>query len=132
MSSPTENLALARQYLKAIEAGSSSELAQFFAPEIIVEIFPSKFFPTGSRSDLAAIRAAAERGKKVMTSQTYAVRNALARGDQVALEIDWTGMLAVPFQTIPAGGQMRAHFAAFLQFKDGKIISQRNYDCYEP
>ncbi len=132
MSSPTENLALARQYLKAIESGTSAEeMAQFFAPEVIVEIFPSKFFPTGSRSNFEEIRAAANRGKKVMTSQTYAVRNALASGDQVALEIDWTGTLAVPFQTLPAGGQMRAHFAAFLQFKDGKIISQRNYDCYE-
>ena len=132
MSSPTENLALARQYLKAIESGSGTELAQFFSPDVIVEIFPSKFFPNGSRSDLAAISAAAERGKKGMTSQTYAVRNALASGDQVALEIDWTGILAIPFQTSPAGGQMRAHFAAFLQFKDGKIISQRNYDCYHP
>lgn len=133
MSSPTENLALARQYLKAIESGGSGEeMSHFFAPEVIVEIFPSKFFPTGSRSNLEEIRAAANRGKKVMTSQTYAVRNALASGDQVALEIDWTGTLAVPFQTLPAGGQMRAHFAAFLQFKGGKIISQRNYDCYEP
>jgi ketosteroid isomerase-like protein len=132
MSSPSENLILARQYLKAIESGSTTELTQFFAPEVIVEIFPSKFFPNGSRDNLAGIRAAAERGKKVLTRQTYAVRNALSSGDQVALEIDWTGTLAVPFQTIPAGGQMRAHFAAFLQFKDGKIISQRNYDCYEP
>jgi ketosteroid isomerase-like protein len=132
MPSPSENLALARQYLKAIESGSITELTQFFAPEVIVEIFPSKFFPNGSRDNLAGIRAAAERGKKVMSSQTFAVKNALASGDQVALEIDWTSTLAVPFQTIPAGGQMRAHFAAFLQFKDGKIISQRNYDCYEP
>jgi ketosteroid isomerase-like protein len=132
MPGPAENLALAKQYLRTIEAGSTGELAQFFAPEVIVEIFPSKFFPSGSRDNLAGILSAAERGKKVMTSQTFAVRNALASGDQVALEIDWTGTLAVPFQTIPAGGQMRAHFAAFLQFKDGKIISQRNYDCYEP
>ena len=132
MPNPIEHLALARQYLKAIESGASAEeMARFFAPEVIVEIFPSKFFPNGSRSNLDEIRAAANRGKKAMASQTYAVRNALASGDQVALEIDWTGTLAIPFQTIPAGGQMRAHFAAFLQFKDGKIVSQRNYDCYE-
>lgn len=133
MPSPAENLTRARQYLKAIESGASGEeMAQFFAPEVIVEIFPSKFFPNGSRSNLEGIRAAANRGKKVMSEQSYEIKNAIASGDQVALEIDWTGTLAVPFQTIPAGGQMRAHFAAFLQFKDGKIISQRNYDCYEP
>jgi ketosteroid isomerase-like protein len=55
----------------------------------------------------------------------------VAGGDKVAVEIDWTGILAVPFQTTPKGGQMRAHFAAFLEFKNGKIVSQRNYDCYE-
>jgi ketosteroid isomerase-like protein len=133
MTGPSENLELARQYLKAIESGASAEdMTQFFAPEVIVEIFPSKFFPNGSRDNLAGVLAAVERGKKAITSQTYAVRNALSSGDQVALEIDWTGTLAVPFQTIPAGGKMRAHFAAFLQFKNGKIISQRNYDCYEP
>jgi ketosteroid isomerase-like protein len=27
---------------------------------------------------------------------------------------------------------MRAHIAAFLEFRDGKIVAQRNYDCYEP
>lgn len=67
-----------------------------------------------------------------MSSQQYHIRNEVANDDQVALEIDWIGTLAVPFQDKPKGGQMRAHFAAFLQFKDGKIISQRNYDCYEP
>jgi ketosteroid isomerase-like protein len=127
-----ENVALARQYLKALESGpTGDELAQFFAPEVVLEIFPSKFFPNGSRDDLTGILAAAERGKKVMTSQKYEIRNEVASGDKVALEIDWTGTLAVPFQNIPKGGQMRAHFAAFLEFKDGKIVSQRNYDCNE-
>jgi ketosteroid isomerase-like protein len=133
MSSPSENLRLARQYLKTIESGAgSADLARFFAPEVIVEIFPSKFFPNGSRDNLAGVLAAAERGKKVISGQLFSVRNAVSSGDQVALEIDWTGTLAVPFETFPAGGEMRAHFAAFLEYKDGKIISQRNYDCYEP
>jgi len=26
---------------------------------------------------------------------------------------------------------LRAHIAAFLEFRDGRIIAQRNYDCYE-
>lgn len=132
MPSASENLAIARRYLQALEsAAGADEIAQFFAAEVILEIFPSIYFPNGSRSDLSAIRVSAERGKKVMSSQSYVVKNAIASADQVALEVDWTGSLAVPFQNIPAGGQMRAHFAMFLQFKDGKIVSQRNYDCYE-
>ena len=133
MSDPSQNLAIACQYLKAIEAGASGdEMAQFFAPDVIVEIFPSSIFPNGSRDSLDGIRAAAERGKKVMSAQTYEVTNALATGDQVALEVLWTGTLRVPFRSIPAGGQMRAHFAMFLLFRNGKILSQRNYDCYDP
>ncbi|HEV2196830.1 MAG TPA: nuclear transport factor 2 family protein [Candidatus Acidoferrum sp.] len=133
MGDTAGNLAIARRYLKAIESGSiADEFASLFSPDIVVEIFPSRFFPNGSRDDLAGIPAAAERGKKAMSRQEYHIRNEVADGDQVALEIDWVGTLAVPFQDKPKGSQMRAHFAAFLQFKNGKIISQRNYDCYEP
>jgi ketosteroid isomerase-like protein len=133
MSTPADNLATARRYLQAIESSAGGdEMAQFFCNEVVVEIFPSSVFPKGSRSDLAALCAAADCGKRVMSSQRYDVRNAIASADQVAMEVDWTGTLAVPFQSIPAGGQMRAHFATFLQFKNGKIIAQRNYDCYEP
>jgi ketosteroid isomerase-like protein len=132
MGGPAENLAIASRYLKAIESGASGdEIARFFAPEVVVEIFPSLFFPQGSRNDLAGIRAGAERGKKVMSGQKYEIKNELASGDKVAVEIEWVGTLAVPFQSIPKGGQMRTHFAMFLQFKNGKVISQRNYDCYE-
>jgi ketosteroid isomerase-like protein len=67
-----------------------------------------------------------------MTAQRYEVLNAVASGDRVALEIQWTGTLAVPFESIPAGGQMRARFAVFLEFRQGKIVRQRNYDCFEP
>ena len=133
MGGPAENLSAARQYIKAIESGApGGEIAQFFAPEAVLEIFPSRFFPNGSRDDLAGIRAAADRGNKAMTAQKYEVKNELSSGDTVALEMVWTGTLAVPFQSKPAGAEMRAHFAAFLQFKDGKIVAQRNYDCYDP
>lgn len=133
MGGPVENLAAARRYIKAIESGArGDEIARFFAPEAVVEIFPSRFFPNGSREGLAGIRAAADRGNKAMSGQKYEIKNELASGDTVALEIVWTGTLALPFQSKPAGAPVRAHFAAFLQFKDGKIVAQRNYDCYDP
>ncbi|MEU5049278.1 hypothetical protein [Streptomyces sp. NPDC021096] len=55
----------------------------------------------------------------------------MAVGDQVALEVTWTGTLAVPLGDLPAGHVLRAHIAVFLEFREGKIRAQRNYDCYE-
>ncbi len=131
-NTPSNNLELARAYLRAIEEGTLQEgLSEFFAPGVTIQWFPNRLAPDGSTSDLAGLSAAAERGKQLMTRQTYHVRNALADGSQVALEITWVGILAVPFETIPAGGQMRAHFAMFMEFHDGKIVAQRNYDCFE-
>lgn len=132
MTGRFENLASAKRYLRAIESGAGGdEIVQFFAPEAIVEIYPSLYFPHATKSDLAGVRASADRGRQVMASQKYEIKNELTSSDQVVFEVDWTGILAVPFQNIPKGGQMRAHFAMFLQFKDGKILAQRNYDCYE-
>jgi ketosteroid isomerase-like protein len=50
----------------------------------------------------------------------------------VALEVLWTGNLAISYGTLKEGSQMRAHVAVFLEFRDGKIVNQRNYDCFDP
>jgi len=72
MDRPTRKCCSARRYLEALESGpAGDELPQFFAPEVVLEIFPSKFFPNGARDDLSGILAAAERREKVTTSQKY-------------------------------------------------------------
>jgi hypothetical protein len=53
-------------------------------------------------------------------------------GDELAIELEWTGTLAVPVMNLPAGSEMNAFVAVFLTFRDGRIASQRNYDCYPP
>jgi ketosteroid isomerase-like protein len=126
------NLATARRYLAAIEQGAAGESLEFFTPDVVQEEFPNRLMPQGARRDLAALREAGERGSKVMTSQRYEILGAVASGDRVALEVRWTGTLAVPFGPLPAGGEMRARFGVFLDFRDGKIAAQRNYDCFDP
>jgi ketosteroid isomerase-like protein len=88
--------------------------------------------PAGAKRDLKALREAAERGKKVVTRQHFELLNAVADGDHVAVEARWTATLAVPLGSIPAGGEMRASFAIFFEFRDGLIVRQRNYDCFDP
>lgn len=67
-----------------------------------------------------------------MTRQLYEIRHALASGDHVALDVLWVCTLAISLGSIPAGGEMRAPFAVFIDFHDGKIGAQRNYDCFDP
>jgi hypothetical protein len=43
-----------------------------------------------------------------------------------------TGTLAVPLGSIPAGGEMRARFAMFCEFKGGENRRARNHDCFDP
>ena len=132
MSEQEQNLEVACRYLRAIENGTAGDIVGFFAPDVIAHWYPHKLAPKGMTADLAAMRASSERGSKLMASQKYDVRNALVDGNQVAMEIDWTGVLAMQFETIPAGGEMKAHFAMFLEFRNGKIVRQTNYDCFEP
>ena len=78
------------------------------------------------------MQAAAERGQKVMRSQKYDILSSVEQGDVLVLEIDWIGKLAISVAGIPAGGEMHARIATFLEFQDDLIILQRDYVCYDP
>ena len=128
-----------RAYLAAIEADTDPAAGvqpdgavAFYHEAVRQEELPNRLVPNGAVRDLAAIREAAARGRGVLRAQRYEVRTALVQGTRVALETLWVGTLAIPLGNIPAGGQMRAHFAMFLDFDDGRIRGQRNYDCFEP
>ena len=132
MGQSVGNLDIARRYLQALERGETgAALKKFLAPDVVFEEFPNLLTPLGKKRDLAAALDGAERGKKVMSRQMYKIKQEIADNDRVALEVEWVGTLAVPFGSIPAGGQMKAFFAVFLEFREGKIIRQRNYDCFE-
>jgi ketosteroid isomerase-like protein len=133
MSPGLDLLSLAKRYVEAVERGATGDaLAAFFTADVVHEEFPNRLTPHGARGDLRAILEAAERGRRAMAAQRYEILNAVVSGDRVALEVRWVGTLAVAFGSLPAGAEMRARFALFLEFRDGKIAAQRNYDCFEP
>lgn len=127
------NLATAKRYLQALESNADGPtLAEFFDPAVIQEEFPNRLNPHGGRSDYATMLQRAEQGKHLLVSQQYTITNAVESDNLVVLEVIWTATLAVRAPSLPADGQMRAHFAVFLEFRNGKIIAQRNYDCFDP
>lgn len=121
-----------RRYLKSIEDGDFIYIADLFSPDAIVEQLPNRIYPNGIRSGFSRMAEAFGKGRKLLSSQRYDIRNSVVNGDNLALEVLWTGKLAISFGTLAAGSEMRAHSAMFFEFQDGKIVSQRNYDCFEP
>ena len=133
MSPVRRNTEIAREYLRAIERGATGDaMARFFDPDVVQEEFPNRLVPQGARRGLSDLLTGAERGQKVLSSQSYEVHSEMEIGDRVALEVTWVGSLKIPVQTLPAGASMRARFALFLEFRDGRIVAQRNYDCFDP
>ena|ERR1700694_1239638 len=129
----TDNLAVARKYLEAVENGAEGgALAEFFTEDVVQEEFPNRLAPIGAHRDLDAIRDAARKGKKQLRAQKFEILNSIVDGDNVALEVFWSGLLAVPVDTLPADTEMRAHISIWLEFGDGKIARQHNYDCFDP
>jgi predicted ester cyclase len=116
-------------YIRAIEA-MSDEAEQYMHPGIENVEHPNKLFPAGKRYDLAALREAAARGKAVMASQRYEIRQMLVEGDRAAVLIAWSGTLSVAYGPLPVGHVMRAEICSIIELRDGKVWRQEQYDCY--
>ena len=129
---PESHLEKLRRYLKSIETGEFAYVAELFSASAMVEQLPNRIYPNGIRSGVSRMAEAFEKGRKLLSSQSYEIKNSVVNGDKVSLEVLWTGKLAISFGSLAAGSEMRAHSAMFFEFADGKIISQRNYDCFEP
>jgi predicted ester cyclase len=122
-----------QRYLHAVEEfAPATALAAFFTDDVVQQEFPNRLFAGGRRHDLAAMLASSHKGRQILASQKYVLRNAVAEGDRLAAEIEWTGVLRSGFGTVPAGATMRAALGMFFTFRDGKIASIHNYDCYYP
>jgi ketosteroid isomerase-like protein len=132
-SDDADNLAIARAYIAALSSGAGAdEIEQFYAADIVQEEFPNKLLPNGATRDREALRQARIRGKALLSAETFELLGALASGDQVAMELHWTGTVGIDAAPFKAGQTLRARFAIFLQFRDGRIVRQHNYDCFEP
>ncbi len=130
---PSDDLsALAARYFDALMKSDRAALDALLDPEVVFEGFPNRLVPQGERRTKPEMLAAFERGKALLASQRYAIVRTLVEGGSVAVEVTWTATLAAAVGALKPGDTMRAHFAMFLDVRDGRIVRQRNYDCFEP
>jgi len=127
------NLDIARKYVTQLSNGAGPEaLEAFFSPDVVQEEFPNRLMPNGATRNRRAMTEARARGKALLSAEKYELLNAVASGDQVVMEVVWTGTIRAAAGSFTAGQSLRARFAVFMEFQDGRIIRQRNYDCFDP
>ena len=71
------------------------------------------------------------RGKAILREERYEVLEAVAAGETVAMQVRWTGVLAVPVAALQPGDSMICESGIFLRFSGGRVVEQHNYDCFE-
>jgi SnoaL-like protein len=129
----TDIEAIAIDFVKTLQnRKSSEELLRFYHPDIEQIEFPNAVTKNKVIRKLNDLKAGAEKGKTILQKEEYEVVKSYSFENIVIIEVIWTGTLAIPLGSIPVGGTMKAYFAQFYEFKDGKIIKLRNYDCFEP
>jgi ketosteroid isomerase-like protein len=134
MTEEQNNLRIVRDFFAAVQSGADAgAMASFYCEDVIQEEFPNAFLPKGARRNLAELQEAAARGRKAMSAQTFEILRTMAQGNTVAVEAAWSGTLAVSLgERAPVGTVMKARFAQFFEFRDGRIAACRNYDCFYP
>ncbi len=88
--------------------------------------------PNGATRDLTALKEGRVRGLGLLRAEHYELLQAVADGNLVAMEVLWTATIDKAAGPFAAGQSLRARFAIFLEFRDGLIVRQRNYDCFDP
>ena len=131
--STVENVSVVERFLAAFDRRwpADDELAELIAPDIRFIERPNLINPGGSERDPEAMRAGLERGRRLLTRQSYEVRDHVARGDTVVTRMRWSGELAVDAGPWPAGTRMAAWCVAHYRVAAGRIVHIEQHDCYE-
>lgn len=130
MVDPSE---VALRFVRLVEGRAPVEaIAELLHEDVVQRELPNRLFPSGAVRDKAQLLEGNVKGRSVLSSERYEVRNVVCSGENVALEVAWSGTLAVPYGALPVGHVLRASLGMFLRVRDGRIASIHNYDCYEP
>ncbi|WP_230487013.1 nuclear transport factor 2 family protein [Nocardioides anomalus] len=105
-------------------------MAAFWHPDAEQVELPSLVRPLGHRRPWSEMLEAYAAG--FLARQAYEVTDVLADGDRLAVRLRWTATAATAAGPIPAGAELVAHVAVSYELRDGLILRQSSYDCYEP
>jgi len=125
------NAAIVREYIEAIETFDLQAVGRLLHPEVVQIERPNKLYANGQSRGYDKMMADLPRGAKVLRKQSYPITAMHEAGDTVVVETRWEGIVNVPLGALQPGDAMVAHICMVITLRDGRIIRQVNYDCYE-
>lgn len=125
------NMEVVRTYLGAVERLDVEAAVACLDPAIEQVERPNRLYKDGQVRGFEQVMRDLPRAAQVLQRQSYDVATVFASGEQVVVEARWEGIVNVPLGRLMPGDAMVAHIAMVFTLKDGKIVRQVNYDCYE-
>ena len=125
------NIAAALSFVRAVEAMDGSKMEGFFAPDVEQTEMPNTFKPAGQVRDLSALKSDIGKSKGIIEQQKYDILNTIAHGEIVVLEMVWHGTVVTDIPPLREGQKLRAQCVAVFEFREGKVVKLRNYDCFD-
>jgi ketosteroid isomerase-like protein len=127
------NAQIVRTYIEAVQRQDEPAVFALLHPDMRFHELPNRIRPRGGVDDLAAMRAGFRRAAegRVLSAQRYMLDAVIEAGDRVIVEARWEGDLVIPLGRLQPGETLVAHLCMIFRLSGGRIIEQRNYDCYE-
>jgi ketosteroid isomerase-like protein len=127
----TKLIDVVRAYFRGIEQGDLSAVLACYWDDAVQIEWPNRLKARGDRRGIAQLATDFAKGRALLSRQSYEVERFAETANYVVVEVLWRGTLAMPVGKLAAGDMMVAHSSIAFDFRDGRITSQRNYDCFE-
>ena len=127
MNIQDQNEAAARRCIALFNQCTLEWVDTCYAPAVAWTELPLPATPNGQGGDRTVLRATARRLLALFPDRQMEIRNLVAQGDQVVLELDWRGTAAFSVAGLQAGAPVRVRVATFLTFAQGLIVKQVDY-----
>lgn len=121
------------QFLSLIEKleDNAALYEAFLHPDIQFIEYPNPVNKQGQTRGLQDFFEGMKLAKTTLLEQRYDIIEVLEAGDKLVIECRWSGTMAKEAGSQEEGQKLLAYICMIIICKEGKIVSQRSYNCYE-
>jgi len=130
----SEAESVVRRYYDVVADLSSGadDLQPLLARDLRVTEHPNPISPNGGVRDREATIQGFLAGKNLLREQSFDMHEIVVAGDRAAARLTWRGVVGIDAGPLVAGQELVAEIASFLTVRDGQVVEQETFDCYQP